>query len=56
MANDTTNNPHILDTTGTIYDATKRVRIAGVVYVGSNGAGGNGGSGAQGVAWLEWFE
>jgi hypothetical protein len=39
MANDTTNNPHILDTTGTIYDATKRVRIAGVVYVGATTAG-----------------
>lgn len=39
MANDITNNPHILDTAGTIYDATKRPRISGVVYVGATAAG-----------------
>jgi len=39
MANDLTINPHILDTAGTIYDATKRPRISGVVYVGAIAAG-----------------
>jgi len=38
MANDLTVNPHVLDTVATIYDATKRVRISGVVYVGATAA------------------
>ena len=39
MANLTAQNPIILDTVGTIYDATQRPCIAGVAYVGSLAAG-----------------